>query len=89
CSVPLGADWAPAAGIADAWNAAGARLGLLVNPQAPSGRLDPVAALAEVARSFRGLLLVDEAYVDFVDPALGHDSLTLVRTLPNVLLLRT
>uniref|UniRef100_UPI0013D20A4E aminotransferase class I/II-fold pyridoxal phosphate-dependent enzyme n=1 Tax=Escherichia coli TaxID=562 RepID=UPI0013D20A4E len=65
------------------------RLGLLVNPQAPSGRLDPVAALAEVARSFRGLLLVDEAYVDFVDPALGHDSLTLVRTLPNVLLLRT
>ncbi|WP_425529886.1 hypothetical protein, partial [Stenotrophomonas maltophilia] len=56
-------------------------------PQAPSGRLDPVAALPEVARSFRGLLLVDEAYVDFVDPALGHDSLTLVRTLPNVLLL--
>lgn len=89
CSVPLAGDWAPATGLADAWNAAGARLGLLVNPQAPSGRLDAVTRLAEIARAFSGLLLVDEAYVDFVDPALGHDSLCLVRDLPNVLLLRT
>ena len=35
------------------------------------------------------MLLVDEAYVDFVDPALRHDMINMVRAFDNVLLLRT
>ncbi|MEQ8813380.1 MAG: aminotransferase class I/II-fold pyridoxal phosphate-dependent enzyme [Thalassobaculum sp.] len=87
--VPLADDWSLPAGIAERWNAAGARLAMLVNPHAPSGRLTPVAEIAAVARAFDGVLLLDEAYVDFIDPARGYDSTPLVRELPNVLLLRT
>lgn len=42
-----------------------------------------------LAESLRGVLLVDEAYVDFVDPALGHDLTGLVNRFDNILLLRT
>jgi histidinol-phosphate aminotransferase len=68
---------------------AGVKLLLLVNPHAPSGRLTQVAELARVARAIDGVLLIDEAYVDFVDPELGHDAVPLVREHDNVLILRT
>ena len=60
---------APAApeAIAAAWNATGCRLGFVVNPHAPSGRREDAAWLAALADSFKGLLVVDEAYVDFAD----------------------
>ena len=70
-------------------NGAGARLTCLVNPHAPSGTLTPADRLADIARSLAGVLLVDEAYVDFVDPPLEHDLTALVREVPNLLLLRT
>ncbi|QRM31434.1 histidinol-phosphate transaminase [Microvirga sp. VF16] len=89
CPVPLDDDWSVPGDIARRWNRAGARLAILVNPHAPSGWLTSVADLAEVARAFRGVLVVDEAYVDFVDPAAGHDTIRLVRECGNVLLLRT
>lgn len=87
--VGLADDWSVPADIAARWNAAGVRLAMLVNPHAPSGRLMPVAEVAAIARAFQGVLLLDEAYVDFIDPALAYDSIPLVRELPNVLLLRT
>lgn len=87
--VPLADDWSLPADSAERWNDAGIRLAMLVNPHAPSGRLTPVAAIEPIARAFRGVLLLDEAYVDFIDPELGYDSTPLVRDLPNVLLLRT
>lgn len=58
---------------------------LIVNPNAPSGHLEPVEKLAAIAASFRGLLVIDEAYVDFAP----QSSLDLVRQFPNVLILRT
>jgi histidinol-phosphate aminotransferase len=42
-----------------------------------------------MASAFKGVLLVDEAYVDFVDPELDHDLVALVRQFDNLLLLRT
>src|SRR5690606_10725611 len=33
--------------------------------------------------------VIDEAYVDFVDPALGHDCTPLIREFDKVLILRT
>lgn len=87
--IPLGDDWAlPDRFIQDLCSST-ARLAILVNPHAPSGRLTDVGRLDEIARAFRGVLLVDEAYVDFVDPALNHDSLPLVSRNDNLLLLRT
>ena len=70
-------------------NAAGVKLLFIVCPHAPSGRLTRVAKLSNVASAFNGVVLVDEAYVDFVDPALGHDATELIRKHDNVLLLRT
>ena len=66
-----------------------AKLCILVNPHAPSGSLMPVATLHKIATSFNGILLVDEAYVDFIDPEQNYDSMPLVRELDNVLILRT
>lgn len=76
-------------GLAERMNAAAVKLLFVVCPHAPSGQLTPVAELSRLARAFQGVLLVDEAYVDFVDPALAHDATQLVREHDNVLLLRT
>ena len=69
-------------------NDAGCRLALLVNPHAPSGRMESVESLTRIAQDFKGVLLIDEAYVDFAE----HDALPLVQAgsaLENVILLRT
>ena len=42
-----------------------AKILLIVNPNAPSGHLDPLDRLAEIVANFKGLLVIDEAYVDF------------------------
>ena len=88
-AVPLGADWLPPADCAERLNEAGARLVCLVNPHAPSGRLLDAGRIGRLARDLDGVLLVDEAYVDFVDPECGHDLTQLVAAHDNLLLLRT
>ncbi len=60
-------------------------LTIVCNPNAPSGTLAPVAAIEGLARSVRGLLVVDEAYVDFA----SDSALPLVHRHENVLVLRT
>jgi histidinol-phosphate aminotransferase len=87
--VPLGDDWSIPDDAAERWNVAGVPLAILTNPHAPSGTLASAAKLLKLARTFRGVLLVDEAYVDFVDPEIGHETATMVAACPNVLLLRT
>ncbi|QDU71665.1 histidinol-phosphate transaminase [Mucisphaera calidilacus] len=62
----------------------------VVNPHAPSGRLESLDTLRGIAEALRGrgVLLIDEAYVDFAEqsalPLLTPDS-----GLDNVLILRT
>jgi histidinol-phosphate aminotransferase len=63
----------------------GARAIYLANPNAPSGTAVPIAAIEELARAFQGVLLVDEAYVDFADAS----CLEIVRRLSNVVVSRT
>ncbi len=89
CAVPLAADWTPPEDFAARLNAAGAKLTCLVNPHAPSGSVLGASAVARLADELHGVLLVDEAYVDFVDPERGHDLAPLIRERPNLLLLRT
>ncbi len=86
--IALGDDFALPPDFADRLNTAGCRLAMVVNPHAPSGRLEPLERLRALAHRFKGVLLIDEAYVDFAQ----HDALGLLATgeaLDNVLILRT
>ena len=57
----------------------------LANPNAPSGTFVPVAELAKLAEAFGGLLLIDEAYVDFAET----NCLSLVEQFANVVVTRS
>lgn len=87
--LPLTDGWDVPEGFAESLNRSRARLAFLVNPHAPSGRLFEREAVEAIASGFEGVLLVDEAYVDFVDPAHGYDLVPAIRTHPNLLILRT
>ena len=87
--VPRAADWALPSDFAAKLNAEKVPLGLVVNPHAPSGRLASADELAAIAEDLNGVLLIDEAYVDFVDPDLNYTVLPLVEQFDNVLILRT
>lgn len=67
--------------------AAEGRLMMMCNPNAPSGSLTPIATIAELASAFDGVVVVDEAYVDFA-PA-GSTALPLLASHDNVVVLRT
>ncbi len=88
-AVPLRVDWMPPEDLAARLNAAGAKLTCIANPHAPSGVLIDAAAVSALAACLNGVLLVDEAYVDFVDPERDHDLTRLVDAHDNLLLLRT
>lgn len=86
--VPLREDWTLPDDFAQQLNSAGCGLAIVVNPHAPSGTLEPLDRLERIARAFKGVLLVDEAYVDFA----SRDAVPLLdrtRGLNNVLLLRS
>lgn len=82
-------DWQLPGNYGDLLNEAGAKLCFLVNPNAPSGTLTSLERVAELAETFQGVLLLDEAYIDFADPDIGYDSVPLLDSFDNVLILRT
>lgn len=86
--IELNEDWTLASDFAERINAAGCTLTFLVNPHAPSGKLLAVEDIARLASSLDSVLLIDEAYIDFVqDPydlvplIFKHDNLVILRTL--------
>ena len=63
-----------------------ARVTLLVNPNAPSGTLIPSSQIEKLACQVCGILVVDEAYVDFstggcIDLLDAHPNIIVVRTM--------
>ncbi len=66
-----------------------AKLTFIVNPHAPSGRLRSVEQIRRIAAELNGLLLVDEAYVDFIDPDLGYSIMELINEFSNIIILRS
>jgi histidinol-phosphate aminotransferase len=62
-----------------------AALTFLANPNSPSGTVVSPERVADLAGSLAGVLLVDEAYVDFAERNCMH----LVGRLPNVCVLRS
>ena len=88
--IPLKDTFALPDDFAEQADAGGCRLVIVANPHAPSGRLEPLDRLTDLARKLHGraVLLIDEAYVDFA----SCDALPLVAAssgLDNVLLLRS
>ncbi len=87
--IPLQNDWSMPGDFLAQINDLNAKLCLLVNPHAPTGRLLSTDYLAGIANGFSGILLVDEAYVDFVDDNQRYSAIELAVESSNVLLLRT
>ena len=81
-TVPWEKDWGLPI---DALLATKAKAIFLANPNAPSGTFVSPQRVEELARKFNGLVLVDEAYVDFAD----DNCLPLVERRDNVLVCRT
>jgi histidinol-phosphate aminotransferase len=79
--IPFGDEFRLPAGLA----AVGAALTIVCNPNAPSGTWIPVDDLAALAGKVTGVLLIDEAYVDFAPGDAGH----LVKKFDNVMILRS
>jgi len=65
-----------------------AALTFLCNPNAPSGTLVSLPEIAKLARAVSGVLVVDEAYIDFAATE-GASSVPLIRRLPNLVVLRS
>jgi len=63
----------------------GASVTFVCNPNSPSGTWVEPAAIADLAARIAGILVVDEAYVDFAD----GNCLELLGRFPNVIVLRT
>ena len=87
--IALDENWRLPANFASELNAAEVQLTCVVNPHAPSGILTSTNELAELAQAIEGVLLIDEAYADFIDPELGYDSTKLLAEHDNILILRT
>ncbi len=79
--IPFGAAYELPEGVAEARG----RVTFLCNPNAPSGTAIPLASIHALSRRVEGLLVVDEAYVDFAD----ETALALVHECDNVVVLRT
>jgi histidinol-phosphate aminotransferase len=63
-------------------------LTFLCNPNAPSGTLVSLAEVEGLARAVPGVLVVDEAYVDFAESE-GASSIPLIERLDNLIVLRS
>jgi len=63
----------------------GAALSIVCNPNAPTGTCVPVEELASLATEIKGVLLIDEAYVDFAE----FNCVSLTRDFDNVIVLRS
>ncbi|NTY58419.1 pyridoxal phosphate-dependent aminotransferase [Mycolicibacterium sphagni] len=71
--------------------AADARVVILCRPHNPTGTLESAAAVERFLAAVPSdtIVLLDEAYIEFVAPAFRLDGLSLIQRYPNLLVLRT
>ena len=65
--------------------AANGAITFIASPNSPSGHTVPIEALRELAQQVSGIVVIDEAYVDFAEST----ALPLVQEFENVIVLRT
>lgn len=63
-------------------------LTFVCNPNSPSGTLLPLEAIERLARTITGVLVVDEAYIDFADGE-KVSAISLLQSHPNIVVLRS
>jgi histidinol-phosphate aminotransferase len=66
----------------------GAALTFLCNPNSPSGTLVPLPEIARLAGALSGIVVVDEAYIDFAEVK-EPSAIGLIRDFHNLIVLRT
>ena len=86
--LPAPVDFPPDFSLPSALAEQSAALTFLCNPNAPSGTLVSLQQIEKLARSLPGVLVIDEAYVDFAGSE-GVSSIPLIQRLPNLVVLRT
>ena len=81
-------DYLPDFSLPEALAAQNAAVTFLCNPNSPSGTVVPLPDIERLARAVSGILVIDEAYVDFAESE-GASTLPLISRLPNLIVLRT
>jgi histidinol-phosphate aminotransferase len=81
-------DYPPDFSVPEVLASQNAALTFLCNPNSPSGTLVPLQEIERLARAATGILVIDEAYVDFAESE-GASTLPLIRHFPNLVVLRT
>lgn len=87
--IRLTEDWTIPEDFAKQCNDASVKLTLIVNPHAPSGQLLDSKCIESLCEELDSVLLVDEAYVDFIDPDKNHNIVPLINKYENLIILRT
>ena len=86
--MPLNPDWTVPDHFAADMNSKGVKLCFLVNPHAPTGNFTSQIRIEELAEELDSILVVDEAYIDFIDAQLPS-SIDLINRHANLIILRT
>ncbi len=81
-------DYSPDFALPEEIYSARASLTLLCNPNSPSGTLTSLGEVERLARSVSGILVVDEAYIDFAEGE-SVSAIPLIRNFSNLVVLRT
>ncbi len=84
----VGVDFPPDFSLPEAIYSQKVALTFLCNPNSPSGTLVPLKEIENLARSVSGILVVDEAYIDFAEGE-GASSIPLIHSFPNLVVLRS
>jgi histidinol-phosphate aminotransferase len=85
---PSPVDYLPDFSLPEALAAQNAAVTFLCNPNSPSGTIVPLPDIERLARAVSGILVVDEAYVDFAESE-GASMVPLISRLSNLIVLRT
>jgi histidinol-phosphate aminotransferase len=85
---PVAVDYPADFSLPEALGTQRAAVTFLCNPNAPSGTLVALAEIEKLAHKVSGVLVVDEAYVDFAESE-ASSSLPLIHRLTNLIVLRT
>lgn len=81
-------DYPPDFSLPEALYSQEAALTFLCNPNSPSGTLVSLGEIERLARSVSGILVVDEAYIDFAEGN-GVSSIPLIQSFSNLVVLRS
>lgn len=87
--IPLSKSWDLPEDLGTLLNEKKVKAFFLINPHAPTGHLFSSEQIEKIASKFKGLFVIDEAYVDFVDPNRQHNCIPLIYRHDNLIILRT